>query len=167
MLCHRFFFWDMLIGWLGLVFRPSCVGSFREKRGHSLSCKNRSPFLWHFDTGVEVLVWYLETLALGALPHVRGSSGFVSLSSLSRLLCSLFVLGSPLVGLLNGAFRSLFLILVYLVFFFCCSALFSLETPDLRWARSSSLSSFLSLASPRPLSLADACAPSVCPLFCF
>ena len=29
------------------------------------------------------------------------------------------------------------------------------------------LPSFLSLSSPRPLSLADACAPSVCPLFCF
>ena len=60
---------------------------------------------------------------------------FVSLSSPARLLCSLFVLGSPLVGLLNGAFRSLCLILVYIVFFFCCSALFLLETPDLRWAR--------------------------------
>ena len=74
-----------------------------------------------------------ETSELGDLEPVRGSL-VVGFSSLCPFLCSPSVLGSPLVGLLSGAFRSLCLIYVDLVFFFCCSGLFSLETPDLRRA---------------------------------
>ena len=35
-------------------FRPGVS----ESCEHSLSSCPRSPFLWHFDSGVEVLVWF-------------------------------------------------------------------------------------------------------------
>ena len=55
----------------------------------------------------------MTTSALGVLLQARGTSVYVGLSSpLVFPLCSPFILGSPLVGLLTGAFRSLCLISV-------------------------------------------------------
>ena len=122
----------------------------------------RSPFLWHFDSGVEVLVWFLETSALGALSHVRGSSGVVSLSPplFSPLSCSFVVLGSPMVGLLSGALRPFCLI----VFFWLAVLLFYLFVfnGDPRLSASSLSVSFMLFPF---LSLAFAGASSVCRLF--
>ena len=61
------------------------------------------------------------TSALGVLLQVRGSSVFVGFSSCPPR-CSPSVLGSPLVGLLTGAFRSLclrFVLFVFLFLLFC------------------------------------------------
>ena len=89
-------------------FSPLWIGSFRERRGHSFFCNDRSPFLYHSDSGVEVLVGFLPTSALGVLLQVRGSSVLIGLFLSCPLPCSPYVLGSPLVGLLIGAFRSLY-----------------------------------------------------------
>ena len=97
----------------------------------------------------------MPTSALGVLLQVRGSSVLVGLSPPCPPLCSsTYVLGSPLVGLFTGAFRSLCSAFTFSVFWFCCSGLFfSLETPDIG-CTVSSISCLPS--SPCPLSLAVA-----------
>ena len=102
------------------------------------------------------------TSALGALSQDRGSFGVCKsvLSPLSPLSCSFVVLGSPMVGLLTGAFRSFCLI----VFFWLAVLLFYLFVCQWRPPTLGELS-FSLFPVPLILSLAFAGASSVCRLF--